>query len=208
MLVHGAAGAVGTMVTQLAREFDTNVMAPAALPTVEGARLARRNSSTSGSTLWLDVGGDDLVFDVIDGDIDSGPRVWSGPGERWCPIVGRPRRGPRRLAVDFVVESDRAHWVRSCGRCGTYGCGRTSATSRPSALAAHARRAYASLSDDDRHPRRIETRRSSPLAQPRGTARQPHWAVPLGPARCQTAGRMPAVRTTRRSGPRRLKFGL
>ena len=38
----------------------------------------------------------------------SGPRGWFDPEEIWCQSSGRPRRGLPTLAVDFVVESDRA----------------------------------------------------------------------------------------------------
>jgi NADPH:quinone reductase-like Zn-dependent oxidoreductase len=39
----------------------------------------------------------------------SGLQAWFVPEEPWCPSSARPRRGrPTALAVDFVVESDRA----------------------------------------------------------------------------------------------------
>jgi len=51
VLVHGAAGAVGSMVTQLAREFGAYVIGAGAPPTVRRHSIsARRSSSTSRTT--------------------------------------------------------------------------------------------------------------------------------------------------------------
>jgi NADPH:quinone reductase-like Zn-dependent oxidoreductase len=56
-----------------------------------------------------DVGGVDLVFDVIGGDIQKRSASLIRPGGTLVSVVGpaeaRPAGG---LAVDFVVESDRA----------------------------------------------------------------------------------------------------
>src|SRR5690242_21491292 len=53
VLAHGAAGAVGTMVTQLAREAGATSSAPGAPPTApRRSTSARRSSSTSTTTLW------------------------------------------------------------------------------------------------------------------------------------------------------------
>src|SRR5262249_47415340 len=41
-----------------------------------------------------DVGGVDLVFDVIGGDIGKRSRAWFEPEERWWPSSGRARHGP------------------------------------------------------------------------------------------------------------------
>ena len=38
----------------------------------------------------------------------SGPRVWFEPGERWCSRQTGRGAAADGLAVDFVVESDRA----------------------------------------------------------------------------------------------------
>jgi NADPH:quinone reductase-like Zn-dependent oxidoreductase len=88
VLVHGAAGAVGSMVTQLAREFGAHVI---------------------GTGRAADVGGVDLVFDGIGGDIGKRSARLIRAGGTLVSIVGpaeaRPADG---LAVDFVVESDQA----------------------------------------------------------------------------------------------------
>src|SRR5438128_10688621 len=70
VLVHGAAGAVGSMVTQLAREFGAYVVGT-------GRASDRQEAHDFGAQGFVDldndaledVGGVDLVFDVIGGDI-------------------------------------------------------------------------------------------------------------------------------------------
>jgi NADPH:quinone reductase-like Zn-dependent oxidoreductase len=110
VLAHGAAGAVGSMVTQLAREAGAYVIGT-------GRAADRQATLDLGAQEFVDldndtledVGGVDLVFDVIGGDIGlrssglirAGGILVSVVG----PIAARPADG---LAVDFVVESDRA----------------------------------------------------------------------------------------------------
>ncbi|MFL5488216.1 MAG: zinc-binding dehydrogenase, partial [Gemmatimonadaceae bacterium] len=56
-----------------------------------------------------DVGGVHLVFDVIGGDIGKRSAGLVRAGGRLVSIVGPPEaRPPEGLAVDFVVEADRA----------------------------------------------------------------------------------------------------
>ncbi len=90
-------------------------------------------AGTAGMTLVDDAGGVDLVFDVIGGGIQERSAALVRAGGTLVSVVGpagaRPAGG---LAVDFVVESDRAQLGEIVRRCGTDGCGRTSATSRPS----------------------------------------------------------------------------
>src|SRR5688500_18624119 len=72
VLAHGAAGAVGSMVTQLAREFGAYVIGT-------GRAADRQTVLDFGAQEFLDldndalegVGGVDLVFDVIGGDIQK-----------------------------------------------------------------------------------------------------------------------------------------
>jgi NADPH:quinone reductase-like Zn-dependent oxidoreductase len=110
VLAHGAAGAVGTMVTQLAREFGAYVIGT-------GRAGDRQKALDFGAHEFVDlendvledVGGVDLVVDLIGGDIQrrsaglirSGGTLVSVVG----PVEARPADG---LAIDFVVESDRA----------------------------------------------------------------------------------------------------
>src|SRR5246127_2297110 len=72
VLVHGAAGSVGSMVTQLAREFGAYVIGT-------GRAADRHKAHDFGAQEFVDldndaledVGGVDLVFDVIGGDIQK-----------------------------------------------------------------------------------------------------------------------------------------
>jgi NADPH:quinone reductase-like Zn-dependent oxidoreductase len=110
VLVHGAAGAVGSMVTQLAREFGAYVIGT-------GRAADRQTALDFGAHAFVDldhdaledVGGVDLVFDVIGGDIGKRSARRIRAGGTLVSIVGpseaRPADG---LAVDFVVEADRA----------------------------------------------------------------------------------------------------
>jgi NADPH:quinone reductase-like Zn-dependent oxidoreductase len=110
VLVHGAAGAVGSMVTQLAREAGAYVIGT-------GRAADRQTVLDFGAQEFVDlendamedIGGVDLVFDVLGGDIGKRSAGLIRAGGTLVSIVGpaeaRPADG---LAVDFVVESDRA----------------------------------------------------------------------------------------------------
>ena len=82
-----------------------------------------------------DVGGIDLVFDVIGGDIPKRSAGLIRAGGTLVSIAGpaeaRPADG---LTVDFVVMSDRPELSQIVRRVRDGGCGRTSATSRPSTM--------------------------------------------------------------------------
>src|SRR5437016_1158504 len=109
VLAHGAAGAVGTMVTQLAREFGAYVIGT-------GRTADRQPALDFGANEFVDLDNEaledrgpvDLVFDVIGGDtqkrsaglIRAGGTLVSVVG----PIEARPTDG---LALDFIVETDR-----------------------------------------------------------------------------------------------------
>jgi len=110
VLAHGAAGAVGAMVTQLAREAGAYVIGT-------GRAADRRTALDFGAQEFLDlendaledVGGVDLVFDVIGGDIQRRSASLIRAGGTLVTVVGPPEARPADgLAVDFVVESDRA----------------------------------------------------------------------------------------------------
>jgi NADPH:quinone reductase-like Zn-dependent oxidoreductase len=110
VLVHGAAGAVGSMATQLAREFGAYVIGT-------GRAADRQTALDSGAQEFVDLDNDtledvgevDLVLDAIGGDIGKRSAGLIRAGGTLVSIVGpaeaRPADG---LAVDFVVESDRA----------------------------------------------------------------------------------------------------
>ena len=110
VLVHGAAGSVGSMVTQLAREAGAYVIGT-------GRAADRQKALDFGALEFVDLendaledlGGVDLVFDVIGGDIQKRSAGLVRAGGTLVTVVGpteaRPADG---LSVDFVVESDRA----------------------------------------------------------------------------------------------------
>jgi NADPH:quinone reductase-like Zn-dependent oxidoreductase len=109
VLVHGAAGAVGAMATQLAREAGAYVIGT-------GRAADRQTALDFGAKEFVglehdvleDVGRVELVFDVIGGDIGRRSAALIRPGGRLVSIVGPPEARPDDgLAVDFVVESDR-----------------------------------------------------------------------------------------------------
>src|SRR5580700_6412252 len=110
VLVHGAAGAVGTMVTQLAREFGAYVIGT-------GRAADRQKAFDFGAKEFVDldndaledVGGVDLIFDVIDGGIQQRSAGLVRAGGTLVSVVGPTEARPADcLAIDFVVESDRA----------------------------------------------------------------------------------------------------
>jgi NADPH:quinone reductase-like Zn-dependent oxidoreductase len=110
ILAHGAAGAVGSMVVQLAREAGAHVIGT-------GRAADRQNALDFGAQEFLDlendvledVGGVDLVFDLVGGDIGKRSARLVRPGGTLVSIVGPPQSRPDNgLAVDFVVEADRA----------------------------------------------------------------------------------------------------
>lgn len=110
VLAHGAAGAVGSMVTQLAREAGAYVIGTGRAADRQTALDFGANEFVDlGSDALEDVGGIDLVFDVIGGDIGKRSASLIRTGGTLVSIVGpseaRPANG---LAIDFVVESDRA----------------------------------------------------------------------------------------------------
>jgi len=145
VLVHGAAGAVGSIVTQLAREAGAYVIGT--------GRAADRKKALDFDTqefvdlendVLEDVGGVDLVLDVIGGEIGKRSAGLVRAGGTLVSIVGpaeaRPADG---LAIDFVVESDRAQL---------------------SEIVQRVRRTTA-----DEHRQRLDPRRCRRCSQPDGT---------------------------------------
>jgi NADPH:quinone reductase-like Zn-dependent oxidoreductase len=109
VLAHGAAGAVGTMVTQLAREAGAYVIGTGrAADRAKALDFGAHEFLDLGADALEDVGGVDLVFDVIGGEIQRRSAALIRPGGTLVTVVGpaeaRPADG---LAIDFVVESDR-----------------------------------------------------------------------------------------------------
>ncbi|PQP91451.1 NADPH:quinone reductase [Paenibacillus sp. AR247] len=110
VLVHGAAGAVGSMAVQLARQAGAYVIGT-------GRAAHRQMALDFGVQEFVDlendsledVGGVDLVFDVFGGDIGKRSASLVRAGGMLVTIAGPPEARPANgLAVDFVVVSDRA----------------------------------------------------------------------------------------------------
>lgn len=110
VLVHGAAGAVGSMATQLAREAGAYVIGT-------GRAADRQKALEFGAQEFIDLENDSLesvgrvhlVFDVIGGDIGKRSAGLIQAGGTLVTMAGpteaRPADG---LAIDFVLVSDRA----------------------------------------------------------------------------------------------------
>src|SRR3954453_214049 len=110
VVAHGAAGAVGSMVTQLAREAGAHVIGTGRAAGAQKALdFGAQEFIDLASDTLEDVGKVDLVFDVIGGDIQKRSAGLIRAGGTLVTVVGpaeaRPAAG---LAIDFVVESDRA----------------------------------------------------------------------------------------------------
>ncbi|MFP3555435.1 NADP-dependent oxidoreductase [Paraburkholderia sp. SIMBA_049] len=110
VLVHGAAGAVGSMAIQLAREAGAHVIGT-------GRASHRQTALDFGAQEFInlenddlkDAGGVDLVFDVFGGDIGKRSADLIRVGGTLVTIAGPAEARPvDGLAIDFVVVSDRA----------------------------------------------------------------------------------------------------
>ena len=110
VLVHGAAGAVGSMVTQLAREAGAHVIGTGRAADQQTAlEFGAHEFVDLDNDALEDAGGVDLVFDVIGGDIQKRSVSLLRAGGTLVSVVGPPEAWPvHGFAVDFVVESDRA----------------------------------------------------------------------------------------------------
>src|SRR5205814_8283792 len=109
VLVHGAAGAVGSMAIQLAREAGAHVIGT-------GRAAGRQTALDFGAHEFVDldndtledVGGVDLVFDVLGGDIQKRSAGVVRAGGTLVTVTGPPEAWPADgLAIDFVGMSDR-----------------------------------------------------------------------------------------------------
>lgn len=118
VLVHGAAGGVGSIAVQLAREAGTRVVGT-------GRTADRATALGLGADAFVDLeserledaGEVDVVFDVIGGEILDRSTALVRPGGTLVtiaePVRVRPADG---RAVFFVVEPDRARLADLAGR--------------------------------------------------------------------------------------------
>jgi NADPH:quinone reductase-like Zn-dependent oxidoreductase len=109
VLVHGAAGIVGSMAAQLAREAGAYVIGT-------GRGASRQVALDFGAQEFIDldndvledVGGVDLVFDVLGGDIAKRSAGLIRAGGTFVTVTGATEARPTDgLIIDFVVEADR-----------------------------------------------------------------------------------------------------
>src|SRR4051812_3131264 len=113
VMAHGAAGAVGSIVTQLARGFGAYVIGT-------GRAADRQSALAFGADEFVDLdneamgdaGEGDLGFDLIGGDIGKRSARLVRSGGTLVSIVGPSKARPSDgLAIDFVVEADRAQLI-------------------------------------------------------------------------------------------------
>src|SRR5689334_11682797 len=133
--------------------------APDARPTVRRCSTsARRSSLTSTTTRWKTSAASIWCSMSSAATSRSGPHASFEPEAHWCPLSGRPRRGPSTASRSTSLSSPIVpSWVRSSSECGTDDCGRTSATSRPSMT----------LSPPSTRPSDARARRSSAFVRER-----------------------------------------
>ena len=110
VLIHGAAGGVGSIAVQLAREAGARVIGT-------GRAAGRDTALTLGADAYLDLQSDrledagevDVVFDVLGGEVLDRSAALVRAGGTLVTIAMPPRVQPRDgRAVFFVVEPDRA----------------------------------------------------------------------------------------------------
>ncbi|MBM7489324.1 NADPH:quinone reductase-like Zn-dependent oxidoreductase [Micromonospora luteifusca] len=110
VLIHGAAGGVGSIAVQLAREVGAHVIGT-------GRADDREVALTLGAQTFVDldaedvrhVGQVDVVFDVIGGDILDLSTALVRPGGTLVSVAVPPTAQPKDgRAIFFVVEPDRA----------------------------------------------------------------------------------------------------
>ncbi|MFB6720869.1 NADP-dependent oxidoreductase [Kribbella sp. NPDC056345] len=109
VLVHGAAGGVGSMVTQLARDAGAYVIGTGRAGDRQTALdLGAHEFVDPEADSLADVGGVDLVFDIFGGEMQKQSASLIRAGGTLVTIAGPPEAQPADgLAIDFVVEADR-----------------------------------------------------------------------------------------------------
>jgi len=109
VIAHGAAGAVGSMVTQLAREAGAYVIGTGrAADRQKVLDFGAREFVDLGSDRLEDIGAVDLVFDIFGGELGRRSARLIRAGGTLVSIAGPSEMRPEiGRAIDFVVESDR-----------------------------------------------------------------------------------------------------
>ncbi|MEU6850879.1 NADP-dependent oxidoreductase [Actinacidiphila alni] len=121
VLIHGAAGSVGSLAVQLAREAGAYIIGT-------GREAGRKTALDLGAHAYVDLGSErledigevDLVLDVIGGDVLDRSAALVRPGGTLVtvaqPVTVRPADG---RAIFFVVEPDRARLADLAARVRT-----------------------------------------------------------------------------------------
>ena len=118
VLVHGAAGIVGSMAVQLAREIGAYVIGT-------GRAAHREIALDFGINEFVDLDGNaledidkvDLVFDVLGGDIAKRSLAVIRKGGKFVSITGWNEEQVDEVQnIDFVVEADRSQLVEIAKR--------------------------------------------------------------------------------------------
>lgn len=117
-LIHGAAGGVGTIAVQLAREAGARVIGTGRAADQDAARrigvdafidLTSQNPEDAGQV--------DVVLDVIGGEVRDRSTAMLRPGGTLVTIVGPPQIQPvDGRAIFFVVEPDREQLTELANR--------------------------------------------------------------------------------------------
>ena len=107
VMIHGAAGGVGSLAVQLAREAGARVIGT-------GRAVDRQTVLDLGADAFLDLenepleGAVDLVFDVIGGEVLDRSAALVSPGGTLVTIAAPPKVRPENgRAIFFIVEPDR-----------------------------------------------------------------------------------------------------
>lgn len=118
VLAHGAAGAVGAMVTQLATEAGAHVIGTGrAADRAKALDFGARDFVDLDNDALEDLGEVDLVFDVIGGEVQQRSAALVKAGGTLVSVVGPVEAHPADgRAVDFVVEADRAQLTEIAAR--------------------------------------------------------------------------------------------
>lgn len=118
VIVHGAAGVVGSMATQLAREAGAYVIGT-------GRASGRQTAHDFGAHEYIDldngtleeVGKVDLVFDVLGGEITSRSAAVIRTGGTLVTITGPTEARPvNGRTIDFIVEANRQQLIELAQR--------------------------------------------------------------------------------------------
>lgn len=110
VMVHGAAGGVGSVATQLAREAGAHVVGTGRTADCDAALdIGAHEFLDLSDPAWSEAGQVDVVLDVIGSAIGEASVELVRPGGTFVTIAGPPARQPAAArAVFFVVEPDRS----------------------------------------------------------------------------------------------------